>query len=147
MDHAFNRIQNLSTLKFLPDVKKDIKSHLKERSVNEIISEEMGLSKTDAQFMNYNADLERFTINQDGIRYVIQNISNLGIKDMERVIDIFRKQKQDVVLITQPPHQNERFLSKYEMIDRECQVYLGLEKKYKYGEQENVVYERVNNLR
>jgi len=58
-------------LKFLPDVKKDIKSHLKERSVNEIISEEMGLSKTDAQFMNYNADLERFTINQDGIRYVI----------------------------------------------------------------------------
>jgi hypothetical protein len=55
----------------LPDVKKDIKSHLKERKVNEIISEEMGLSKTDAQFMNYNADLERFTINQDGIRYVI----------------------------------------------------------------------------
>ncbi len=33
------------------------------------------------------------------------------------------------------------------MIDKECEVYLNLEKKYKYGEQENVVYERVNNLR
>jgi hypothetical protein len=33
------------------------------------------------------------------------------------------------------------------MIDRECETYLSLEKKYKYGEQENVIYERVNNLR
>lgn len=33
------------------------------------------------------------------------------------------------------------------MIDRECEIYLSLEKKYKYGEQENVIYERVNNLR
>ena len=33
------------------------------------------------------------------------------------------------------------------MIDRECEIYLSLEKKYKLGEQENVIYERVNNLR
>ena len=66
---------------------------------------------------------------------------------MEKVIDIFSKQKHDVVLLSQPPYNNEPFLSSYSLIGQECGVYLGNEKKYKYGEQENVVYERVNNLR
>ncbi len=33
------------------------------------------------------------------------------------------------------------------MIEKECVTYMSNEKKYKFGEQENVVYERVNNLR
>jgi hypothetical protein len=50
-------------LKFLPQVKKDIKARLKEKSVNEIICEEMGLSQEEARTVHYNADLERFTLN------------------------------------------------------------------------------------
>ena len=64
-------MQNLNTLKFFPQVKKDIKARLKEKSVNEIICEEMGLSGEEARFVHYNADFERFTLNLDGIRYVI----------------------------------------------------------------------------
>ena len=59
----FERIRNISVLKFAPDVKKDIKSHLKQKTVNEVICEELGLSKEETIFVNYNADLERFTLN------------------------------------------------------------------------------------
>jgi len=44
---------------------------LKEKTVNEIIVEEMGLSKDEARTVHYNSELERFTLNLDGIRYVI----------------------------------------------------------------------------
>ena len=64
-------MQNLNTLKFFPQVKKDIKARLKEKSVNEIICEEMGLSGEEARSVHYNADFERFILNLDGIRYVI----------------------------------------------------------------------------
>ena len=63
IDHAFTRIQNISMLRFLPQVKKDIKERMKGTSVNEVIVEEMGLTKEEARFINYNADLERFTLN------------------------------------------------------------------------------------
>lgn len=71
IDHVYNRISNLSSLKFLPQVIKDIKTALKEKTVNQLICEELGISKDESKFINYNADLERFTLNQDGIRYVI----------------------------------------------------------------------------
>ena len=64
-------MQNLNTLKFFPQVKKDIKARLKEKSVNEIICEEMGLSGEESRSVHFNADFERFTLNLDGIRYVI----------------------------------------------------------------------------
>lgn len=98
----------MSVLKFLPDVKKDVKKRMQDYSVNDVIAEEFDLKPEEMKFINYNAEAERFTLNQDGTRFVLQNISNYGLRDMERVVSILGKERFDCVMLSLTPLNNER---------------------------------------
>lgn len=45
IDHSFKRLQNLSALMFLPDIKRDITAKYKNKSVNQVISERLGVTQ------------------------------------------------------------------------------------------------------
>ena len=57
--------------------------------------------------INYNPENSRFTINLEGTRIVLQNINNFAMRDMEKVINAFSKERFDLVLLSIPPLNNE----------------------------------------
>jgi hypothetical protein len=146
IDHSFNRLQKLSLLKFLPEVKKDIKNRIQSVNVNDLVAEELNINDKTTK-MHFNPESERLTLHMKGVRYVLQNIKNYGLSDMHKVINAFSKEKFDAVMLTQPPLRQNSILTTQDQISSELAAYLNVKKRFKAGDVERVVYEKVNGLR
>jgi len=108
---VFDNIHKLSDLKFVPDVKNDMKKKLSNTTANAIIADHIGL---DAQYMNFMPDMNRLTLNIVGKRVILQSISNTGIEDMEKVVRIMSRERIDYVLLCLPREHPEMELFKDE---------------------------------
>jgi len=80
---------------------------------------------------------------------VLQSVNNFGLGDMERVVNILNKERFDVVALSLPPlnDDGESLLYDSADVEKELELYSNQAKRYKKGDIERVVYERVNNLR
>jgi hypothetical protein len=65
------------------------------------------MTAEEQRLMNYNVEQERFTLNQDGTRFVLQNVSNYGLQDMPKIINILSKERFDVIMLSLPPLNDE----------------------------------------
>jgi len=75
---------------------------------------------------------------------VLQNISNFGMRDMEKVINAFSKERFDLVLLSIPPINKggNSLLASTEDINNELEHYLEQSKKYRKGETERIIYQK-----
>jgi hypothetical protein len=66
---------------------------------------------------------------------------------MHKVINAFSKEKFDAVMLTQPPLRQNSILTTQDLVSSELATYLNVKKRFKAGDVERVVYEKVNGLR
>jgi len=127
-------------------VKKDIKNRIQSVDVNDLVAEELNINDKTTK-MHFNPESERLTLNMKGVRYVLQNIKNYGLSDMHKVINAFSKERFDAVMLTQPPLRQNSILTTQDQVSSELATYLNVKKRFKAGDVERVVYEKVNGLR
>ncbi len=124
MDKVFSRMQKLSTLKFVPRLKDDIKSRYSTIATkNDFMLHYFGIKSNPNIGLNYSIGKKRLTINKDGIRYVIQNINNHGLSDFDKIINNLSKEKPDLVLLSLP-YRGRSLISVEEEADQELVKYL-----------------------
>lgn len=66
---------------------------------------------------------------------------------MEKVVHAFSRENFDLVMLSLPNYGENDLLIHPDEIESELKVYMDNTKKYKRGETERVVYEKVNGLR
>ena len=103
-DRVFSRIGKMLSMKHVLNVKEEHKELLGKygRSqlimANEVMRQKLGIEREDA--VHYNPDVRRLTIFKEGVRFVLQEVDNYNMKEMEKVIMNFSKEKADLVLLS-----------------------------------------------
>lgn len=97
IEHALGRLQKISTLNFLPEVRKDLKARYKETSVNDVVAQSLGISK---QHVNYSPDWDRVTLNLDGVRLVLQGVNNTNQMEQQKIMKVFENTHFDIVMLS-----------------------------------------------
>lgn len=66
---------------------------------------------------------------------------------MDKVITSFSKESFDLVALSLPPNNSNSILETPDLLSAELDSYLTSTKKYRKGENERVIYERVNEMK
>eukprot|EP00347_Sterkiella_histriomuscorum_P018112 403346740 len=150
MEQAFSKISQFRGVNFYPKIQKDIKARIGRASVNAFVSEQIGLWKSSLEnksvACSYIQEKQRLTLNIDGIRYSLQNIENDNLTDFHLIVESLSREQMDSVHLCLPMRGKNVLKTSHEA-DLEIVKYLKHEKRFKIGETERVIYQKVNKLR
>ena len=80
----------------MPDGEGKVLNEEKESSVEKMRQKEKSFK------FNVNPELKRLTVNSEGVRYLIQNVSNYGLRDFPKIIETLGKEEMHLVLLNLP---------------------------------------------
>ena len=108
----------------MPDIEKDYKARMKTATLNQFVASDIGC---DPRYINFNQDMERLTLVIDDTRVVLQGIDNYAMKDMEKVIKTFGKERIDLILLCLPQPNDQdgmSLMTNHEEVREELGKYL-----------------------